>query len=366
LRVSGGIGFRVPSARLRRTSFDGPRTTPLLNTDRPRRALSASEPQGSPARRAEIRITIRGVFGPTPPAKNGVVHFHWPSILVPGGGLPRDYADTPRSCQVEWQHPAPFAPELRVPNDSDRFQPSTSAIPLAPGLEPQAMPTQHRLTLVAFEPQETPFECSPTALHGTLVSGMQFGAPPTSSRKTDTTAATIEEHFDAGLQNWLGGTDDWKVDVAGVRPGSLAVYSPSLEYADYLLEFLARFETGVTWVFRAANFSDYYQASLAVAAEGGYEFRRCTVLGGVAEAPVCCPVATTSSAPAARTAVTLRTRVTGDEFTVSLDGKVVDTWTDSRLANGGVGFVGAPDDRARLYWVKLTPAGQINKEHSKQ
>jgi hypothetical protein len=248
----------------------------------------------------------------------------------------------------------------------DRYQPS-AAIPLASELGPLEMPVRHRLTLVAFEPQDTPFECSPTALHGTLVTGMQFGAPPTSSRKTDSAAATIEEHFDTGLQNWLGGTDDWKVDVAGVRAGSLAVYSPSLEYSDYLLEFLARIESrSVTWVFRAANFSDYYQATLAVAQGGGYEFRRCAVIDGAAEAPVCCTVVTTSSAPAARTAVTLRTRVAGDEFTVSLDGKVVDTWTDSRLANGGVGFVGAPDDRARLYWVKLTPAGHHNKEHLKQ
>jgi hypothetical protein len=72
-----------------------------------------------------------------------------------------------------------------------------------------------------------------------------------------------------------------------------------------------------------------------------------------------------SPAPTGKTAVTLRTRVAGNEFTVSLDGQVIDTWTDSRLATGGIGFMGAPDDRARLYWVKVSPAGQLNKEYSK-
>jgi aspartate oxidase len=59
------------------------------------------------------------------------------------------------------------------------------------------------------------------------------------------------------------------------------------------------------------------------------------------------------------------TRVAANEFSVSIEGQAIDTWTDSRLASGGIGFVGAPDDRARLYWVKVLPAGQLNKEYSK-
>jgi hypothetical protein len=221
---------------------------------------------------------------------------------------------------------------------------------------------------VAFEPQDTPFECAPTALHGSLISGMPFG--PTGIVKPmespGAAAAAIEEHFDGGLHHWLGGTDDWKVDIAGVRAGSLALFSPSLEILDYMLEFLARIDKGgVTWVFRAANFNDYFQATLAVAPGGGFEFRRVAVLGGSAETPVCRPVGTLSSAPASRGAVTLRTQVMGDEFTVFLDGKLVETWTDGRLASGGIGFAGAPEDRARLYWVKLTPAGNHHKEYSK-
>jgi hypothetical protein len=194
---------------------------------------------------------------------------------------------------------------------------------------------------------------------------MYFGTAPV--RKVDAAPATLEEHFDAGLHNWVGGVEDWKVDVAGVRAGSLALYSPSLELPDYLLEFLTRIELrGVTWVFRAANFTDYYQATLAGVPGGGYEFRRCAVIGGAAEAATVRSVPPASPAPTGKTAVTLRTRVAGNEFTVSLDGQVIDTWTDDRLPAGGIGFVGAPEERTRLYWVKITPIGHLSKEYSKR
>jgi allophanate hydrolase subunit 2 len=73
-----------------------------------------------------------------------------------------------------------------------------------------------------------------------------------------------------------------------------------------------------------------------------------------------------SPAPTGKTAVTVRTRVTGNEFTVSLDGQAIETWTDARLTAGGIGFVGAPEERTRLYWVKVTPIGQLSKEYSKR
>jgi len=62
----------------------------------------------------------------------------------------------------------------------------------------------------------------------------------------------------------------------------------------------------------------------------------------------------------------VRTRVAGNEFTISLDGQAIDTWTDARLTAGGVGFVGSPEERARLYWVKVTPIGHTSKEYSKR
>jgi len=55
-----------------------------------------------------------------------------------------------------------------------------------------------------------------------------------------------------------------------------------------------------------------------------------------------------------KSAVTILTRVRGNDFTVSMDGETIEHWSDSRLAIGGVGFMGGPDQRARLYWMRLT------------
>lgn len=168
-------------------------------------------------------------------------------------------------------------------------------------------------------------------------------------------ALRIEEHFASGCGNWVGEVADWKLDAAGARTGSLALFAPSLEMVDYDMEFLVRVEkTTITWVFRAIDTSDYYRAVLRVNPQGGYLFERSAVLGGVAEPAVIKPVTVTANA---RTALAVRTTVNGSDFSVSLEGQPVDSWSDDRLPIGGVGFGSAPDDRARLYWMRLTYSG---------
>ena len=360
LRVSGGIGFRLPALRIHPVPLAGPRTTSLVRATGPRAIGAASRPRNPPAGTppAMMRFAVRDLLGPTPPRQASAAGFHWPDAIANGPEFPRQAAAAQRLCGVDWLAPVPAMPRVRHENGVARLRPPervpSLAVPQARGIK-----SMQRLTLVAFQPPETPFECAPTALYGSLVSGMHFGAAP--ARKADPAPATLEEHFDAGLQNWVGGTGDWKVDVAGVRTGSLALYSPSLELPGYLLEFLTRIESrGVTWVFRAANLADYYQATLAMAPGGGYELRRGAVTGGAAEPLTVRPV--TASIPPGKTAVTVRTRVAGNVFTVSLDGQAIDTWTDSRLTSGGIGFVSAPEERARLYWVKVSPLGGLSKE----
>ena len=80
-------------------------------------------------------------------------------------------------------------------------------------------------------------------------------APPAPVAKAkEREVVHYEENFDNGWDNWVGGVADWKVDVAGVRTGSLALYLPTLELSDYDLEFLARIDThSLNWVVRAAG-----------------------------------------------------------------------------------------------------------------
>jgi len=65
--------------------------------------------------------------------------------------------------------------------------------------------------------------------------------------------------------------------------------------------------------------------------------------------------------PAGRT-ITVRLRAAASRFTFWVDDQQVDTWQDSRLLTGGFGFVGTPQDRARIYWVKLSSTGEPAKE----
>jgi hypothetical protein len=366
LRISGGIGFRLPAPRIRPVKFAKPRTSSPGRSTRPRGLTLVS--RQNPAENLEagvVRFFVRAPAGPTPPKHSNGTGFQWPDAMGNGAGQIRETASAARTCGVTWMAPALCPPPLRHGNGVVRLGPAAPPEPSLPAPPAHGMVSTRRLTLVSFQPRETPFQCSPSILYGTLLSGMHFGAAPV--RKVEPAPATLEEHFDAGLHNWVGGTSDWKVDVAGVRAGSLALYSPSLDLSNYLLEFLTRIEThGVSWVFRAADFQNYYQATLAVAPGGGYELRRSLVTEGSAEAATVRSAPASSPAPTGKTAVTLRTRVAGNEFTVSLDGQVIDTWTDARLAAGGIGFVGAPEDRARLYWVKVTPIGNNSKEYSKR
>jgi hypothetical protein len=365
LRVSGGIGFRLATPRVRSIDLGRPPTNPPVRSTDARPLAGNSQPKKSSAVAAGvIRFTTRVPSAPKGPKQNHAMGFQWPNALVGRARAERGAIPVTRDCDVRWVAQPPCQPELRYRNGLVRFRAATPAAPSVSASRACDIQSDRRLTLVVFQPQETPFQC-PSDLHGTFLTSMHFGAAPV--RKVDSPPATMEEHFDSGLHHWVGATEDWKVDVAGVRPGSLALYSPSLELSNYVFEFLTRIEQrGVSWVFRAANCNDYYKATLAVAPGGGYEFRRQRVIGGLAEDATLRMAPPAAPTPGGKTALTVRTRVAGNEFTISLDGQTIDTWTDARLTGGGIGFVGSPEERARLYWVKVTPIGHTSKEYSKR
>ena len=114
---------------------------------------------------------------------------------------------------------------------------------------------------------------------------------------------------------------------------------------------------------RATDLEEYMRCTLTAIPGGELEFSRAVVRDGVAEPVV---VAPTRIPGKPRAAMTVRTQVIGDTFAVSVDGKAMDTWQEDRLYCGGIGFMGAPDDRARLYWVRLASTEHIGKEHEKK
>ena len=46
--------------------------------------------------------------------------------------------------------------------------------------------------------------------------------------------------------------------------------------------------------------------------------------------------------------------VQGSEFSVEVQGQIADSWTESRLPRGGVGFFTASGEASRLRWVQIT------------
>jgi hypothetical protein len=238
-------------------------------------------------------------------------------------------------------------------------------------LLPTSTQTSPHVAFRAFLPQE-PVGCPQVPFEGTTAASI-ITAPAAGHGGTDGATVTpigppatikLEEHFGSGWDNWEGGMQDWLVDVAGVRTGSLALFVPTMELVDYELEFLARIDThSLTWVVRAIDLQEFMRCTLTAIPGGELEFSRTVVRSGVAEATVVAP-ARIPGKP--RAAMTVRTRVHGDTFEVSVDGKDMDHWREERLYCGGIGFMGAPDDRARLYWVRLSSTENIGKEHLKK
>jgi hypothetical protein len=172
-------------------------------------------------------------------------------------------------------------------------------------------------------------------------------------------AVSLADDFRAGLGRWEGDgewADSWSYDAAGfVRPGNLAIYKPSIPLVDYDFSFAGQVEAdGLSWVARASNTNNYYAIRLAITEPG--PLPRATI--------VRYPVVDGRRGPTTRTEVPftlrnqqmhdIRTDVHDDDFTVYVNGQLVDYWSEPRLPVGGVGFFRSGRERSRLRWLNVT------------
>jgi len=166
-----------------------------------------------------------------------------------------------------------------------------------------------------------------------------------------------EDNFHAGLASWDGkNVKTWAYDREGfIRPGRLVIYRPSRDMKDYKLEFLTQIEhKGVNYVFRAVDEQNYYGMKLAVTAPGPrplVALSRYTVIDGKKESRGETPlqVMMHNNRPY-RVVVDVK----GNQFLTSIEGQLVDSWSDDHLKSGGVGFFTESSEKARLYWMKVT------------
>lgn len=255
---------------------------------------------------------------------------------------PVAYETTPgemRACAVFWTPVAePATPRTPDPLVAARSVGSANLIEIPSAARAASA---HRHAEVRFTPEAAP-TLAPVSFHDAMgPSGSEATRP-----------VPIEENFNAGLDLWAGDTTEWRLDAAGARPAGLALFKPTLNLSDYEFEFFARIETRtVNFVFRAANTSNYLRVTIAMVESGRYELRRSAVIGGVEEHPVATPL---PGVIRPGTAFSVRVRAWQNDFSVWLDGQVAARWTDGRMPTGGIGFLAPRNDRARVYWVKLS------------
>ncbi len=173
-------------------------------------------------------------------------------------------------------------------------------------------------------------------------------------------AIDLNDDFRAGLSRWDGKPGwalGWRYDAAGfLRPGrELALLRDSIPLKDYHLEFLGQIEKkALNWVVRASNRNTYYGYKLLITKPGplpAVAIVRYAMVDGreVARTQLPLPLNVRSD-----TMYQVRTDVRGSQFTTYVNGQLVDTWSDQRLASGGVGFFSERAEVARLRWVRLT------------
>jgi len=173
----------------------------------------------------------------------------------------------------------------------------------------------------------------------------------------------LNESFHGGIGDWRpaelhslsGAANDWIYRAGAVRPGRLRLWAPSLKLTDYEFDFHARIERrGLGWAFRASSRENYYGARVEIVKQSNPPLANVVhyaVYRGRQEQRVELPLPLSiHRGEQYDVAVNIR----GNRFVTSINGQVVDTWTDNRLRAGGVGFFTEKGDVASIRSVNVS------------
>jgi hypothetical protein len=166
------------------------------------------------------------------------------------------------------------------------------------------------------------------------------------------------EDFTQRFDKWEGRRDPeetWSMDEAGfVVPGDLAIYRPSAKMADYRLEFLGGLERkALSWAYRVQDFDNYYVAKILITKPGSLpalSVERYAVIGGKEGPHRINPISLTIRG---QSMLRVSMNAYGPDFDIRIDGRIVDSWTDSRIETGGVGFFNAKGESSKISWMKV-------------
>jgi len=169
-------------------------------------------------------------------------------------------------------------------------------------------------------------------------------------------AIVIEADFGKPLDGWFGNGDwtrAWLHEPTAVRVGRLMLQRSTMQLRDYDFEFAGQIaRRSMTAVFRASDLRNYYSVRLRAPAGPGKPLvlERSVVIGGEAAGGVEIPI---REGLDIEKPMRVEVQARGSDFRISIDGRLVDFFHDDLLPRGGVGFSGEPDDRPRIYWMRV-------------
>jgi hypothetical protein len=180
-------------------------------------------------------------------------------------------------------------------------------------------------------------------------------------RKTIANRAALKlaENFH-GMENWESAAKahpaGWARHPDGyMNTGALALFRPTLKFTDYRMEFFGQIESkSIGWTVRAADARNYHAMKLTVVEAGLRPFValvQYNVVDGISGRRTQTPL---NVMVHNRTPMQFTVDVRGNRFVTSIDGEEVDSFTDSTLVAGGVGFFSEAGERARLYWMRVS------------
>jgi hypothetical protein len=342
-------------------------------------ARSAGQP---PISSAAPRTGLRGArltpFAPSVAVVTPHVEFGWATLAPPAAGsLGRMDAPLPLA-------PARVAPAVEISQARSQAPgfPSCKIQPTAPRDFGKVAPRSCRPLIAGVRRSREIWQAAPPALKlftaalSMAVALVMFAwIPKTRMVESDSlvarqlvslkknilnrAAVDFADDFRTGLEDWQSRSKPgagWSYDAAGfVHPGPLALYRPTLDLSDYQFEFLGQVDQkSLGFVFRAADLDNYYAARFVIVKPGPLplvKLVRYAVIRGREgphmERPLPIPVR-------ADMLYRVRLEARGSDFTLIIQGRVVDTWSDGRLPKGGVGFFCGRGERARVRWVEVS------------
>jgi hypothetical protein len=146
-----------------------------------------------------------------------------------------------------------------------------------------------------------------------------------------------------------GWITDWGAEAGVRKEHDISVLRPSLNLADYRIEFEAQIETkAIGWVYRAKDGKNYYVNKLEIVKPGlqpTVALVRFAVINGEEQPRAQFPLTMASHLD---TMYKIRFDAVGDRFTTYVQDQKVDEWTDDRLKMGGIGLFSERGERMSL------------------